>query len=892
MSPAALGACARIAWRQAKRAPGRAALVIAMIAFPVAALSGGATLIHTSVPTIEEHIAGVMGSAELIFNPPLEIDRAALESELDPRARLVSMTQWNHSMIFDGALLFVTAYEPSVRIDQPPLLGLFELREGRVPSAPGEAAVDPRVLEVFGVEIGSDLTLGDRSFRVVGVAARSDYTFDTVLVVAPGTLSPSVPGEAVYIEDEPFLNNYLVDLPPGADVGQAQNSIRAHLLRAAERSDDPSLVEQLRNLSGEEDLVRTREQVVLVENNAAALTGASFGGTALALFATGLIAAAAFAVGIRRQLHVLGLVGATGGDMRQIRAVVLLGGTTLGMAGAAVGITLGVGAAYGITPHLHRFTHRLPGAVDLPVPTILGAGLLGVVAATVAAMWPARVGARISTLDALASRMPTPRPPGRMARGGLVVVVVGALLTGVLFTPGDDEVVLTAGLGLMLIGFLISIPWLVTMAGRFAPRLPTASRLAIRDTARHGRRTGTAIAAAALALTTPVAVTAVTLSEDAYQRRNRLIGEEHILIGNQLSDLSGRPRELPDGVQAEIARAIPGATVVEIRGAMLDLKRHPPAPSEKPIAGGGITEYPAWAEGPEIPLEAAGEETVVKVTDDGAESTITTPSSYRRFGQVMIGDAEMLRALHAEDGIPALEAGKIVGIGPGTTENGFVSVLLFSYEGESPRLQVPAVEAGTTSYSGDFVPLYVVSERGAEAIGLLPGPPAYHNALVAAPDPLTGEDIRAVRDVVARYEGAFVQTLDDFLPNHTVLRLAATAGAMVVALAIVAVVLALIGAEARRDQAILSAIGAGSGARRRIAASRGGLVALLAAAVAVPAGFVPVAVVQWSRPEEFPILVPWATIALVLVAVPAVAAGFSWLTSRKPSSSAMLQPIA
>ncbi|MGH2794653.1 MAG: FtsX-like permease family protein, partial [Actinomycetota bacterium] len=504
----------------------------------------------------------------------------------------------------------------------------------------------------------------------------------------------------------------------------------------------------------------------------------------------------------------------------------------------------------------------------------------------------ARVGARISTLDALASRMPTPRPPGRLARGGLVLVVIGTLLTGVLFTPGDNEVVLTAGLGLMLIGFLISIPWLVTMAGRLAPRLPTASRLAIRDTARHGRRTGTAIAAAALALTTPVAVTAVSLSEESHQRRNRWIGEDHMLIGNQLSDLAGRPERLPAELRTEISQALPDAIVVELRGAMLDLQRHPPAPSEKPIAGGGITEYPAWAEGPQIPLEAAGEETVVKITDDGAESTITTPSSFRRFGQVMIGDAETLRALHAEDGIPALEARKIVGIGPSTTENGFVRILLLSYDREAPRLEVPAVEAGTSSYSGDLMPLYVVSEEGAEAIGLLPGPPAYHNALVAAPGPLTGEDIRAVKDVVARYEGAFVQTLDDFLPNHTVLRLAATAGAMVVALAIVAVVLALIGAEARRDQAILSAIGAGSRARRRIGASRAGLVALLAAAVAVPAGFAPVAVVQWSRPEGHPILVPWVTISLVLVAVPAVAAAFGWLTSRKPSSSAMLQPVA
>lgn len=880
MTQAAMRACARIAWRQARRAPGRAALVIAMIALPVAALTLGATLIRTSVPTLEEHVTGSMGSAELVLNPPFDIDRAVMEAELPRGTRVVSMRQWNHSLIVDGTLVFASAFEPSVRIDQPPIPGLYQLMEGRAPAEPGEAAVDPRVLDIFGVSIGEDLVIGERAFRVVGVAARPQYTFDALLVAAPGTFgSASVPGEVGISEDgEPFVNSYLVDLPDGADVAAAEEAIRAHLVRIAERSDDPSLIERVGALSGEEDAIRSRDaQASTLIDDKARLTGVSFAGTTLALFATGLIAAAAFAVGIRRQLRVLGLVGATGGGPSQVRAVVLLGGTTLGMAGAVVGIAVGVGGAYALTPHLHRFTHTLPGAVDLHPATIIGAGVLGVLAATFAAAWPARLAVRITTLDALAARIPAPRPPGRLARRGFVVVAIGALLTGVFFKPGDNEVAFAVGLMLMLGGFLVAVPWLVTVAGRFAPVLPTAPRLAVRDTARHGRRTGTAIAAAALALTAPIAVTAVSLSEESHQRRNRWMGEEHLLVGNQLSDRFGRPRPLPDELRAEIRRVLRGAIVVRQRGAMLDLERHPPVLGEKPAEAGEIMEYPAYVEGPPITVREGG----------GAAST------YRRSSQVVIGNADMLRALHAEDGIPALEAGKIVGVGPGSTENGIVRLVLFSLRNEPPRLELPAFEAGSISYQGeDLLPAYVVSERGAEAIGLLAGPPSYFHALVAAPSPLTGEQIRAVKDIAARYPGAYVQTLQDFLPHLGPLRLAATAGAAAIALAIVAVVVALVGAEARRDQAILVAIGAGSLARRRIAAARAGLVALLAAVIAIPAGFAPVAVVQWSRPEGFPVVVPWATMAIVALGVPLIAAGFGWLTSRAPKPSAMLQPIA
>ena len=146
-----------------------------------------------------------------------------------------------------------------------------------------------------------------------------------------------------------------------------------------------------------------------------------------------------------------------------------------------------------------------------------------------------------------------------------------------------------------------------------------------------------------------------------------------------------------------------------------------------------------------------------------------------------------------------------------------------------------------------------------------------------------------MKGVAAQHPDVYVQTADDHLPDFGYARLAAVAAASLVALGIVAVIVALVSAEGRRDQAILVAIGAAPRTRRRIAGARAGLVSLLAAVIAIPAGFVPVTVIQWAR--RFPIVVPWPTLLLVAVGVPVVAAGFGWLTSRKPAGSAMLQPV-
>jgi FtsX-like permease family len=272
---------------------------------------------------------------------------------------------------------------------------------------------------------------------------------------------------------------------------------------------------------------------------------------ALALFMTGLIAAAAFVVGARRQLRELGLVGAVGGERRHVLAVVLLGGTTLGLAGSLLGALLGILVAYLSHPLLDDLVGHAIGPVQINYGVVIGTVAMGTGAATLAALAPARAAAKLSTVDALAGRSRAPQPPGRIAGAGLVVVVAGGALTA-WGTRTDHDLLLAGGLIAMLSGFLLSIPLLVVLVGRSASRLPVTGRLAARDAARHGRRTGAAVAAAAIALSVPVAFSTYSSSVETFKRRTPL-GHDQLLIG-QLEGPDAR-NELVGDLEQEFPQA-------------------------------------------------------------------------------------------------------------------------------------------------------------------------------------------------------------------------------------------------------------------------------------------------------------------------------------------------
>jgi putative ABC transport system permease protein len=828
-------AAGRIAWRQARRSPWRSALIVAMVAMPIGALSFAGVVIRTAQPTPQEYTTGHMGHTEIeidgwsgTFDPP------RIRRILPDGTRLITVRNDGTSQLVGGSLLYLNLEEASVPVDDPALAGMFQVVEGRAPHAPGEVAVDPRTLHAFKARVGGplDLTGQQKSLKVVGAVIRPEEVSIPTAILGPRTLEPDPSGEVV--------GTWFVDVPVGTPVRQVLDVL----------SRDPSAPHML-----------TRAAVAQqgMNNDDLRATGASFGATVVALFGTCLVAAAAFRVGARRQLRSIGLVGAAGADPRHVRAMVLTGGVLLGLVGAVAGILLGIIGALAVSPYLDRLVGRVVGQIEVPISVLAGALLLGTLAATMAAYGPARSAARVSTVDALASRSLPPRPPGRLARRGLVAVAAGIAIVA-FATAARQEKVLGAGLVVMLTGFLLAIPLLVEWVGKVAGLLPTTARLAARETARYGRRTGPAIAAATLALALPVAVSAYTLSEEALEARNARLGPDHLLVGG--FDVNSGRSEPPPGLLRELRSLFPGSIVASLRPAVFtagSVHQIPP----------GQQDWAAFVE--------------------GGTRTLREGIAYRENGMLMIGTPDLLRALHAENGIPALVEGEVVAIGRGITDRGTVLLHLPpDSSGEEGQRTVRAVEVDAPTYYNETVPRFLVSARGASRMGMVPG--AAQETLFRARGSLTEEHIRRAKEAASRYPGAFIFSARDYLPNAAPYRAIATGGSGVIALAIVAVAVALVAAESKRDHAIMVAVGAEPHARRKVVGITAFLVAGLAAVLAVPAGFLPIAVVQAVRRAPYPVVTPWLTMALVVGTVPLVAGALAALASRRPKAIQMLQP--
>jgi putative ABC transport system permease protein len=809
---APLRAAARIASRNARRHRRRSILVVVMIALPVALVSATATVARTTVSTAGDAVAGTMGRADLILSTGHTVDSAELTIDL-PRGSEVVVTHFEElSVILRAELFAVTMLEPDAGLDSPVLDGLYELESGRAPRAAGEVALHADVLSGFEARIGSEVILAGHSLTVTGLARAPQDLDHQIAVVGPGTLGK---GE---------FSNVLIELPNEADV--------------------TAVAKLVRPLPGSVRLRRDLARAVV--NDAGVYEVASLAGGILALFGTGLVAAAAFVVGARRQLRELGMVGAIGGEPRHVRAVVWLGGTTLGLAGGVLGAAAGVGLAYAVRPFLDQLVGRVVGPVEVNVFVLVAAAAMGTLAATAAALAPARAAGKMSAVEALAGRTPPPRPPGRVAALGVLVLAAGGGITA-WGTVGDYGVLVAAGLVGMLVGILLAIPMLVSFVGKVANRLPTTARLAARDAARHGRRTGAAVAAAVIALGAPVAIATYSLSEETFERQSPRLGPDQLLVGG----LTELPVDETDAVVTAVETSFPDAVVAPLYRAV-----------------------PAGRHGSTNSVYALG----------AVEESTNTVYGWELF----IAGADALRAVHAETGIEALDDGKAVVLGGYTTDGDVVTVSVPGRRGREERVEkVPAVAVDSPAYFNESIPRIVISDETARGIGLRPEL-AHH--LLTAPAPLSGEQIDRARAVDADHPGFYVFSADDYLPEYALARTAATAASIPLALAVLGVAVALVVSESRRSHQILVALGAGPLTHRKLVAATAALLAVITGLLAVPAGVLPTVVVQLASGAGRPLVVPWPTIAIILLATPFLSAAIAGLAARSPKLESLVTP--
>jgi len=228
-------AALRIARRDAWRAKGRSALVIAMIALPVLGVSAIDVLVRTDELSPEQAATRLMGAADAVLSDSglASFDQFGVQgvagrerpggsavdltTGLPPGSRVLPDASVQGRVSVPGLATSATLRE--LAYDDPLAAGLYLQVAGRVPAGPGEVVVTTGLAQRLGVGVGSQVVLradGPAATVVGTVTDGSSRTARTALLAA-GTLDGA---------DEQVQRSALVDVPGtlDADVVRAVNA--------------------------------------------------------------------------------------------------------------------------------------------------------------------------------------------------------------------------------------------------------------------------------------------------------------------------------------------------------------------------------------------------------------------------------------------------------------------------------------------------------------------------------------------------------------------------------------------------------------------------------------------------------------------------------------------
>lgn len=610
--------------------------------------------------------------------------------------------------------------------------------------------------------------------------------------------------------------SWLVGLPPGTDTTPFDAGF------AASTPDGPAFQ------------VITRDRAT-IQNETPSVGIVVLGG--LALVEAALVASAAFAVSIRRRQRDLGLLAASGAEPRHLAGTVLAEGVLLGAAGALTGAIVGFAGALVASAWLDLLTDRRNPPVGIS-PTLLAVACgIGILAALIAAVVPAWTASRSPVLTALSGRRPAPAPARRTLSAGIVLIGLAVALTGfgatlrLHDTNGSSGtlslLLLLAGAVVGTLGFGACSPWLLERLERPAARLPLAGRIAVRDTARARSRNGPIVTALLASFAATVALAAYTASIDASAAANWSPWLRSDQIAMQGENIATGAQEA-----AEQLGAIAAA----------------------PILFASSETGTIW---------------IARTASDDVNLGIQN---------VAVGDAELLKALGAEDGTADLAAGSVVLLQKEPAGATQVTVHVQNAAGtDINRVVIPARTVGIGIDTFEL-PGAVISMATATRLGLSPAPGVNQRYLIRLGHPVTDSDQAQAATIAARFPDAFADAAIGPTRPGEGFRLVMLIASLLFALAVTGVAVALGEAESRPEQRTLLALGADPRVRRRIAASRAAVISLLAGFLAVPAGLLPIWGLLLSRGA--PLVVPVPEILAALVILPLLVVGATFVLTR------------
>ncbi|WP_034271547.1 FtsX-like permease family protein [Haloechinothrix halophila] len=867
-----------IAWRTARRSPGRTVLIAALIGVPVAAAVFLAILLRTTNPSGERLADIEMGTAdaavqvteyssvrlephvwgsELSWQPRSEktptrpTDDVDVPSLLPAGTTVTPVAETSASVTVDGVR---ATYDVRLLDGTLPLNdGRFRLEAGRMPAEPGEVAVSDPLATRYGwsgedLKAGAALTTTDgQRYTVTGIASPIRGIGYRIIWAPPGS-------QLFANGQEP--QRYLADLPADADVAALQRSLARTGVVLTPRAtvvDPPS------------DSASGWEQPQMV-----ALLALFVGFGVLEIV---LLAGAAFAVGARRQVRELGLVGAQGGTARDVRRIVLAQGLVLGAVGSVAGAVAGAGVAVAGRPLWERATDMAITGWDFPIVVILAVVAIGIVAGLGAAIVPARTAYRMPVVAALNARFHAESLRTRiplwgvlLVAAGIAAVAAGSALLGSEFaaqtarypngsgsgsgvTPTGPIALVLLGITLVVAGLVWILPRLVATVARIGAAMPLSVRLALRDAGRHRHRTGPAAAAIMMAVAASVAMSYALANQLADDKRHYVPVTRHgdaVLPVKSPADDPYQPAptystDLLDRLTAEL-------------------------PVERTFQSGALFR-------PATP----GSATISEEQLPGAQ--VTTPGGCgvgcMSADPVRVIDPAMLGRLAgdaARDETAALRAGNVVVASADSIRDGTVRVDLAPEAAPRKRQRIPAVVA-TGLPRTELTTSPLISPETARRLGDV----RIDTITFALSREPTGDELAAAARITGYDDALRVERGFEDYGNMAMLIVLGAAG--VVTLLGTGISIALSAAEGRANLATLAAVGAQPGRRRRLAAAQAWLIGELGCLLGIGVGSLYGYTAHVAIGSPY-LAVPWTTLAGIAVAVPLFAAILAWLLTR------------
>ncbi|ONH56226.1 hypothetical protein CcI49_27625 [Frankia sp. CcI49] len=916
-------AALRLARRDALRARGRTALVLAMIAVPVMLVStvdviarssqdGPAQIAYRHLgkdPSVQAEVSffgpdspltqspdgSDIRTEDLPTPPPGAVDAVgAGDAAPDPadsqRQALAALPAGNTAVtelrgylrfrISDGSHRDRSVGTNVRETDwtRPELAALATVRSGRLPTTVGEAAVSRALARHAGLGVGDTLTAAalaageapgsGPALTIVGVVEETRGPQERTVLAPPRTLAP--------VASDVTQMLYVVG-PHPIDWSRvrAANAAGAVVVSRAVLANPPP---------------KAQRPEVLSTGPAADMVAATVLAAGLALLVVALLAGPAFAIGSRRSRRQLALIAAGGGAPAHLRDIVLAGGVVIGLAASLLGAAVGTGLGVALIPTLVDHGWADIVRTDVRILDLLAIVAVGTLTAIAAAAAPAISASRLDVLAALNGH----GSPARMRR---CVPVAGTVLVGtgtavaLLGAGNRSGLLILAGTTLTMLGLIAVGGVLVSLVARLAGTLPVAGRLALRDAARQRGRTTPAIGAVMAAVSASVAVSLFVAAMDDHDRRayQPMLGDGVALISlfddsrdqaDVARELAGAERVLREHLPIRSVHVV--ETPVDAAGKSLSMTLSPPLPAGCSSPAGGppaddprcLEGFGGWDGTGPYPVTLGGSEVVV---DDGTGVEVALGRAEPALRRVLAGGGAAVfdDRLRWPDGTVHIAVTVDGDNAGGDNADG----------GTLREIVVPATPVPTSAPSSDLTfGGLLLSPAAARGLGLHSGPAQIVAATDRTPTQTEVERVNAAAEDLGLSSPVVER---GYVSEFGIGLLALAAGAGLITLSATVITVGLAAADGRADLATLASIGASPGLRRRLAASQAGVVAGLGTVLGGIAGFLPgAATVLMMRQGEdvvgppWRLVIPWETLLIVIVAVPLLAVAAGWLFTR------------